>query len=68
MKDEPAVPVTPKAEPIPGAPVTPKEAEDGKKVKKCGPNLLKKFHYFEELTFVEYRNLKMAHTKRLTQL
>jgi len=33
MKDEPAVPVTPKAEPIPGAPVTPKEAEDVKKVK-----------------------------------
>lgn len=32
MKDEPGVSVTPKAEPIPGAPVTPKEAEDGKKV------------------------------------
>ena len=33
VKDEPSVPVTPKAEPVPGAPVTPKEAEDGKKVK-----------------------------------
>lgn len=32
VKDEPGVSVTPKAEPIPGAPVTPKEAEDGKKV------------------------------------
>jgi len=32
VKDEPAVPVTSKAEAIPGVPVTPKEAEDGKKV------------------------------------
>lgn len=33
VKDESGVPETPNDEPLPGAPVTPKEAEDGKKVK-----------------------------------
>jgi len=34
LKDESGVPETPNDEPLPGAPVTPKEAEDGKKRKR----------------------------------
>ena len=40
MKDEASVPVSPQAEPVPGVPVTPKEAEDGKKVECMCDNLL----------------------------
>ena len=38
-KGEPSVPVTPTSDPVPGAPVTPKEAEDGKKVECTCENL-----------------------------
>lgn len=38
VKHESDKSVTVKAEPVPGAPVTPKEAEEGKKVQRCKLN------------------------------
>ena len=50
-KDEPSVPVTPSSDPVPGAPVTPKEAEDGKKVEYTCENL------FPMKTLLSVRNV-----------